>query len=165
MRRVAPTSGTGIPACRFAHAGYALVVLAALAATAALGLTMRTHVPPAAVDVANTFIDRINVGDVPAAYRLTRQDASVGTSLGEFDLKLRRQLAIDAFPLHRSVNFIAVRGGGQSYGNRLRRWMSGRKVDPDIVDLDYVFAVPFEIRLASDERGNWRVIFFQSHSS
>ena len=150
------------------HPGHVLTVffaLAILVATAAFGLTARTHVPPAAIGIANSFIDRINFGDLSEAYSLTRRDAAVGESLGDFDAKLRRQLAIDAFPLHRSVTFVGIRNGGQSYGNRIRRWLSGSKVDPDVVDLDYMFGLPFEIRLASDARGTWRVVFFQSHAS
>ena len=161
----APTSGSGGPAYRVAHAGYALVALAVLATTGVFALTARTHVPGVAIAVANSFIERISAGDVMGAYDLTRQDASVGSSLAEFDAKLRRQLAIDTFPLHRSAIFVGLRGGSQSYGNRLRRWIMGRKVDPDVLDLDYSFGVPFEIRLASDERGGWHVVFFQSHAS
>jgi hypothetical protein len=40
----------------------------------------------------------------------------------------------------------------------------GRKIDPEQVALDYIFGPPFEIRLASDERGNWKIISFQSHA-
>ncbi|HLH91672.1 MAG TPA: hypothetical protein VKX28_24745 [Xanthobacteraceae bacterium] len=148
--------------------GYAitpLIALTAFAAAAGLGLTSRTHVPTAAIAVANSFIDRINVGDLQTAHRLTGRNAPVGTSLAEFEAKLRRQLAIDTFPLHRSATFAGLRAGGQSYGNRLRRWIMGRTVDPDTVDLDYSFGVPFEIRLASDERGNWHVVLFQSHAA
>jgi hypothetical protein len=32
------------------------------------------------------------------------------------------------------------------------------------VDLDYSFGLPFEIKLTSDERGGWHVVFFQSHA-
>ena len=141
------------------------VALAGLAAATGYGLTVRSYVPPAAVDVANNFVERVNAGDLPAAHRLTRRDAAVGASLAEFEAKLRRQLAIDAFPLRRPVTFVGARSGGQSYGNRLRRWIMGRKVDPDVVDLDYSFGLPFEIRLAADEGGNWRIIFFQSHAA
>ena len=148
------------------HLGCALTVLAVfLAAATGFGLTARTHVPAAAIDVANSFIDRIKVGDLQAAYRLTGQDAAVGASLSEFDARLRRQLAINAFPLRRAATFVGIRGGGQSYGNRLRRWIMGRKIDPDVVDLDYSFGLPFEIKLASDERGGWHVVFFQSHAA
>jgi hypothetical protein len=121
-------------------------------------------VPPAALSIANRFIDLINVGDLQEAYGLTGRNAAVGETLAEFDAKLRGQLAIDAFPLRRPVSFVSLRGGGQSYGNRLRRWVMGRKVDPDLVDLDYDFGLPFEIRLAPGERGNWHVISFLSHA-
>jgi len=137
----------------------------AVLAEGAFALTIRAYVPRAAVGVADSFINRINLGDVPGAYDLTSRDAGVGQSLAEFDARVRRQLAIDAFPLRRSATFVGLRGGGQSYGNRLRRWITGRKVDPDQVDLDYIFGPPFEIRLTSDAHGNWRVVFFQSHAS
>jgi hypothetical protein len=155
----------GICACRFARAGYALVALALLAATGAFALTTRTYTPDAAIGVANSFIDRINAGDLKGAYDLTGGDAAVGASFAEFDARLRHQLAIDILPLHRPATFVGLRSGRQSYGNRLRRWITGRKVDPDVVGVDYSLGVPFEVRLASDERGNWRVIFFQSHAA
>ncbi len=160
-----PVLGLAEGKTRGLHPGYALSVALVLAAAAAFGLITRTYVPSAAIGVANRFIDRINAGDLPGAYDLTTRDASVGSSFAEFDAKLRRQLAIGAFPLHRPVALVRIRSGDQSYGNRLRRWITGRKVDPDVVDLDYSFGLPFEIRLAPDQRGSWRVIFFQSHAS
>ncbi len=163
-----PVLGLAKGKTRELHPGYmltALVALAVLAAAVAFGLTTRTYVPPAAIAVANNFIDRINAGDLQGAYSLTSRDAAVGASLAEFDAKVRRQLAIDAFPLRRSAIFVGLRRGGQSCGNRLRRWIAGRKVDPDVVDLDYSFGLPFEIRLRSDQRGNWRIIFFYSHAA
>ena len=160
--------GQQIPDLASLRPGYtltALVALAILAAATAFGLTARIYVPPAAIAAADDFIEHINVGNLSAAYSLTRRDAAVGQSLAEFDSKLRRQLAIDTFPLHRSAIFVGIRGAGQSYGNRLRRWMMGRKLDADVVDLDYSFGLPFEIRLAADAGGSWHVIFFQTHAS
>jgi hypothetical protein len=142
-----------------------LAALIGLATATAFGLTVRTYVPPAATSVANRFVDRVSAGDLQAAYELTARNASVGGTPAEFDAKLRRQLAIDAFPLRRPVSLVGLRGGGQSYGNRIRRWIMGRKLDPDVVDLDYDFGLPFEIRLAPDARGTWRVEFFQSHAA
>ncbi len=66
---------------------------------------------------------------------------------------------------HRTVEFIGIRGGFQSCGNRLRRRIFGRKIDPDSISIDhFVGEHPFETRLTSDDRGQWRIAFFQSHA-
>ena len=66
---------------------------------------------------------------------------------------------------HRTVEFIGIRGGFQSCGNRLRRRIFGRKIDPDSINIDhFVGEHPFETRLTSDDRGQWRIAFFQSHA-
>jgi hypothetical protein len=74
-------------------------------------------------------------------------------------------LRIETFPAHRAVELIGIRGGFQSCGNRLRRRMFGRKIDPDSINIDHIVGGhPFQTRLTSDDRGQWRITFFESHA-
>jgi hypothetical protein len=143
---------------------FGLVAAIVVTGGAAALLARWNYVPPEAMKISRSFVDCIRMGDLRGAYLLTNQGVSVGTTLAAFEGNIRQQLRIDAFPVHRSVELIGTRGGAQSYGNRLRRWIMGRKVDPDQVIVDYFFGPPFEIRLASDERGTWQITLFQSHA-
>ena len=78
--------------------------------------------------------------------------------------RVRGQLPIDTFPTSPAAELIGSRSGFQSCGNRLRRWVSGRKIDPDIMSVDYVLGAPFEVRLTSDDQGQWWISYFQSHA-
>jgi hypothetical protein len=89
---------------------------------------------------------------------------SVGSTLAAFEAKIRGQLPIDTFPTSPAAELIGSRSGFQSCGNRLRRWVFGHKIDPDIMSVDYVLGAPFEIRLTSDDQGQWRISYFQSHA-
>jgi hypothetical protein len=116
------------------------------------------------LEISRNFIDRVQAGDLDGAYMLTSREASVGSSFAGFEASIRRQMGIDAFPAERPVELIGTRGF-QSYGNRLRRWITGRKIDPDQVSVDYFIGLPFEVRLKSNDKGEWRVTYFQSHAS
>jgi len=62
------------------------------------------------------------------------------------------------------VEWRGVKGGFQTYGNRLRRWLAGRKVDPDRIGLEFEAGPPLEIRMVSSPDGKWRVTYFQTHA-
>ncbi|HLJ63217.1 MAG TPA: hypothetical protein VKT70_03870 [Stellaceae bacterium] len=128
-------------------------------------LAQSHYIPLEPLAISRHFLDLLEEGDFERAYLLTDRGRGVGQTPEAFVAKLRHELGIDHFPLDRPIKFIANNGGGQSYGNRLRRWIMGRKLDPDEVSLDYLFGPdPFEIRLASDGKGGWRIIAFQSHA-
>lgn len=115
--------------------------------------------------IARNFIDLVQAGELDRAYLLTDQRLNVGHTLATFEAKIRWELRIDAFPTHRTVEFTGIRGGFQSCGNRLRRRMFGRKIDPDSINIDhFVGEHPFQTRLTSDDKGRWRITFFESHA-
>jgi hypothetical protein len=143
---------------------YGLAAAVILAIGAAYFLTRLRHQPDEPLQISRNFVDLVQAGDLDAAYRLTDRGTSVGSTPAAFEVNIRRQLGIDAFPTHRPVALIGARGGDQSCGNRLRRWIMGRKIDPDQVSVDYVAGPPFEVRLRSDGVGGWRITFFQSHA-
>jgi len=148
--------------------GARVTFLGLIAAIIAMGapyiLSRWSYVPPEPMKLSRDFLDLLQSGDLRGAYLLTDHGASVGTTLAKFEVKIRHELRIDAFPVHRPIQLIGTRGDLQSYGNRLRRWIMGRKIDPDQVIVDYVFGPPFEIRLASDQGGKWQITLFQSHA-
>jgi hypothetical protein len=142
------------------------LVLAAVVVTGVgYALSRSSCVPEEPFTISRNFIDLVQAGELDRAYLLTDQRMDVGRTLATFETKIRWELRIDAFPTHRTVKFIDSRGGSQSCGNRLRRWMFGRKIDPDSINIDhFVGEHPFETRLTSDDKGRWRIAFFQSHA-
>ena len=144
---------------------YSLVLAIVVATGVGYALSRSSCVPEEPLTISRNFIDRVQAGELDRAYLLTDQRMDVGGTLATFEAKIRWELRIDAFPTHRTVEFIAIRGGFQSCGNRLRRRMFGRKIDPDSISIDhFVGGHPFETRFTSDDRGQWLIAFFQSHA-
>ncbi|HTD15823.1 MAG TPA: hypothetical protein VK673_11625, partial [Chthoniobacterales bacterium] len=83
-------------------------------------------------------------------------------TLEQFESNVHRRVAVDA--LTSTVEWRGVRGGFQTYGNRLRRWLGGRKVDPDSIGLEFEAGPPVEVRVVSSPDGKWRVTYFQTHA-
>jgi hypothetical protein len=143
---------------------YGLAAVVIVATGTAYALAHLSYVPRAPLEISRNFVDLIQAGDLGGAYLLTNQKATVGSTLEAFESNIRHQLAIGAFPINRPVKLIGTQNGFQSYGNRLRRWIMGRKIDPDQVSVDYFIGLPFEVRLRSNDTGEWRITYFQSHA-
>jgi hypothetical protein len=145
-------------------ASYGLLAILIVTTGAAYVLAHSRYVSRAPIDLSRNFIALIEAGDLGGAYLLTDQKADVGSTVADFEANIRYQLAIDVFPANRPIELIGTQGGFQSYGNRLRRWVTGRKTDPDQVNVDYFVGLPFEVSLRSNDRGEWRITYFQSHA-
>jgi hypothetical protein len=139
----------------------ALVILCGVAGAGYWGLH-RQYVPPDAIAVAERFLSLIKAGNFTEAYSLTTQDALPGRTLEQFESNVHRRVAVDA--LTPTVEWRGVRGGFQTYGNRLRRWLAGRKIDPDSIGLEFEAGPPVEVRVVSSPNGKWRVTYFQTHA-
>ena len=139
----------------------ALLILCGLAGAGYWGLH-RQYVPPDAIAVAERFVSLIKAGNFAEAYSLTTQDALPGRTLEQFEANVQRRVAVDA--LKPTVEWRRVKGGFQTYGNRLRRWLAGRKVDPDSIGLEFEAGPPLEVRMVSSPDGKWRVTYFQTHA-
>lgn len=139
----------------------ALLILCGLAGAGYWGLH-RQYVPPDAIAVAERFVSLIKAGNFAEAYSLTTQDALPGRTLEQFEANVQRRVAVDA--LKPTVEWRGVKGGFQTYGNRLRRWLAGRKVDPDSIGLEFEAGPPLEVRMVSSPDGKWRVTYFQTHA-
>jgi hypothetical protein len=122
--------------------GCGLVVITLAVAGAGYGLSRFSCSPDAPWTISRNFIDLVQAGKIEDAYALTDRRRSVGSDLATFDTNIRHQLAIDAFPTRRNVE------------------ISGNYTSFQYYDV----GLPFEIRLASDDHGHWRIIFFQSHA-
>lgn len=140
---------------------FALLVLCVLGVAAYWGLHQR-YVPPDAIAAGERFLSLVKAGNFAEAYSLTTQDALPGRTLEQFEFNLRHRVAVDALPA--KAEWRGVRGGFQTYGNRLRRLLAGRKLDPDIIGLEFEAGSPVEIRLQSSPDGKWRVTYFQTHA-
>ena len=141
-----------------------LVAITMTATGSGYVLSRSNCLPDAPLAISRNFIDLVRAGEFDRAYQLTDRRISIGRTLAAFEARIRNQLGIDTFPASPAAELIGGRNGFQSCGNRLRRWVSGRKIDPDIMSFDYVFGVPFEVRLTSDDQGQWRISYFQSHA-
>jgi hypothetical protein len=143
-----------------------LVPIIIMSVTASGYVLSRTNcVPDAPLAISRNFIDLVRAGELDRAYQLTDRRISVGRTLAAFEARIRGQLHIDTSPTSPAAELIGSRSGFQSCGNRLRRWVSGRKIDPDITSFDYFFGAPFEVRLTSDDQGQWRISYFQGHAT
>jgi hypothetical protein len=142
---------------------YGLVAIVIVTTGAAYALAHLSYVPLPPIEISKNFIDLIQAGNLDDAYLLTNQEVSVGSSFAAFEANIRYQMAIDAFPTNRPVKLIGTHSF-QTYGNWLRRSIMGRKIDPDQVSVDYFIGLPFEVRLRSNDKGEWRITYFQSHA-
>jgi hypothetical protein len=141
--------------------GLALLILAGLAGAGYWGVH-QSYVPPDAITLAKQFLSLIKAGNFAEAYSLTTQDAMSGRTLEQFQSNVRRRVAVDS--LKQTIEWRGVRGGFQTYGNRLRRWLAGRKIDPDVIGLEFDAGSPVEVRVVSSPEGKWRITYFQTHA-
>ncbi len=117
--------------------------------------------------LSQQFIDEVQKNRFAEAYELTNKSRDVGSTLTEFKEKVSRQLVgrekmgsivLDRFSTH------------QTYGNRLRRWLRGRKVEVDVAYVDYIInnsdgnlLCLFEVRFTQTKL-HWKISYFQSHA-
>jgi hypothetical protein len=142
----------------------ALLILCGVAGAGYWGLH-RQYVPPDAITLSERFLSLIKAGNLSEAYSLTTQDAMSGRTEEQFEANVRRRLGSVLVNEHSVAELRGVRNGFQTYGNRLRRWIAGRKIDPDGVSLEFSVPAPLEIRLVSSREGKWKISYFQVHAA
>jgi hypothetical protein len=139
-----------------------LLILAGLAGAGYWGLH-QSYVPPEAIALAERFLSLIKAGNFPDAFSLTTQDAMSGRTLEQFQSNVRHRVAVDSLVQKQTIEWRGVHGGFQTYGNRLRRWLAGRKINPDMIGLEFnAGGLPVEVRVVSSPEGKWRVSYFQT---
>ena len=112
--------------------------------------------------MAERFLSLIKAGNFTEAYSLTTQDAMSGRTLEQFQSNVRHRVALDSLVQKQTIEWRGVHGGFQTYGNRLRRWLAGRKIDPDVIGLQFDAGSPVEVRVVSTPEGKWRINYFQT---
>jgi len=128
------------------------------------GLHQR-YVPPKAIEMSRRFISLIESGNLREAYTLTTQDDLSGPTLEAFETKTKSRIDQIVFTARPPIQWVGERGGFQTYGNRLRRFLAGRKLDPDLLRLEFTVGAPFEVRLVSFGNGKWKISYFQNGST
>jgi len=154
----------------FWGAGLAVPAMTAALMIAAALVYLMTSVPyrpPEAVRRAEEFVSAIVSAEMERAYTLTSREAPFGNSFQEF------VAAVDAEIGAREIVSIRVRDAWpfQSYGNRLRRWLTGRQVEMPEISVDFLLEtdaegslLPFEVRQTYLGNGTWAVTYFQVHA-
>jgi hypothetical protein len=144
-------------------------VLAALVLAMAIAAVRVQYIPSEAVSLSIAFVDLIRSGDIAKAHELTTKDGGVGRDLAAFTDKVDREWGGhdgDRGPADRGPAEVRDVRPFQSYGNRLRRWISGRSMDAAETSLDLsVGGLPFEVRVVHLRGGGWRVRYFQGHAA
>jgi hypothetical protein len=142
----------------------ALLILCIGAAVGYWGLHQR-YVPPEAIATAERFLSLVKAWNFTEAYSLTTQDAMSGRTQEQFEANVHRRIGSVLSNENSTAEWRGVRNGFQTYGNRLRRWLAGRKIDPDSLSLEFSVPSPLEIRLVLSPEGKWKVSYFQVHAA
>jgi hypothetical protein len=141
-----------------------LTVVIAGGTIAFWGLHQR-YIPLEAVETSRRFISLIESGNLREAHALTTQDDSSGATFEAFETRTKNRIDQTVFVAHPPIQWVGERGGFQTYGNRLRRWLAGRKLDPNQLSLEFTVGTPFEVRLVSVEEGKWKISYFRMHAA
>jgi hypothetical protein len=138
--------------------------LIAMGTFAFWGLHQR-YIPPEAIETSRRFISLIESGNLREAYTLTTQDDLSGATFEAFETRTKNRIDQTVFVAHPPIQWVGERGGFQTYGNRLRRWLAGRKLDPNLLNLEFTVGTRLEVRLVSAGEGKWKISDFQTHTS
>jgi hypothetical protein len=137
---------------------FRLLLLCCLIALGASGVfwSKAAHTPKDAIAKAEAFVLLLKTGKMDEAYNLTLKNELTGKTLAAFETVAKQQFcALDktttTFPF-------------QSNGNRWRRWVQGRVLDPPQITVEFTGACLFSVTLHNLSPKNWKVYFFQSHA-
>jgi hypothetical protein len=122
------------------------------------------YIPTDAIETSQRFISLIEAGNLREAYALTTQDALSGSTFEAFTANAQHRIDSRLGSNGTPIRWKGVHYGFQSYGNRLRRWLAGRKLDPDTISLEFDVGAPFEVRVVSSSNGKWKISYFQIHA-
>ncbi len=146
-----------------------LVIIGLISSAILFWFLKQEYRPAIVVRTADQFITFLQNGELEKAYELTLKTAVIGKDLEDFKKNVDRQWRLNASEIERrEINYVST---GQTYGNRLRRWFYGRKVDVDQISVDYtIHAKPgqglmlFEVRFFRTGESIWKISYFQSHA-
>lgn len=114
------------------------------------------HRPQEAIEQAQKFVDLLQQNKLAEAFQLTLQNQLVGKTAEEFSANVKRQIC--------NLNKQTTTFPFQSNGNRLRKWLRGRTVEPPEITVEFTGSCLFGVTLHYVDGGLWKVYFFQSHA-
>ena len=137
------------------------------------------HVPSDLVIQSVDFINKLNDGQLKSAYNHTTKKGELFNSLETFKQKTEKEFFnhIHLPDTNNKEMLIQYQSTFplQTYGNRLRRKITGKKVDMDWISLDFFLffktkkgaqsVLPFETRWRLEQNGAWKIFYFQSHAA
>jgi hypothetical protein len=114
------------------------------------------HRPQQAIDQAQTFVNLLQLNKLEDAYQLTLKNELVGKTDADFATLVKQQMC--------GVNKHTTTFPFQSNGNRMRRWIAGRPIEPSDITVEFTGSCLFGVTLRYVAGGMWKVYFFQSHA-
>ncbi len=114
--------------------------------------------------LGRAFINFLANEDFEKAFFFTAKGPMTGRTFPEFTTVAKHQ-----FPLRGKVE-VQLNGihPPQTYGNRVRRWLSGRPIEQESLSTDFrvydgTQLVLFEVRFKRHDHA-WKIVYFQSHA-
>lgn len=132
------------------------IVAVALLAAGGFFWLKAEHRPEEAIAQAQNFINFVQENKLEEAYQLTLQNQLVGKTVGDFSVNVKNQIC--------SLNKQTTTFPFQSNGNRMRKWLRGRPIEPPEITVEFTGSCLFGVTLRYVEGGLWIVYFFQSHA-
>jgi hypothetical protein len=114
------------------------------------------HSPSEPVRLARAFVEHLEAKQFGEAFELTTKTGMVGSTVEELEAVAERQMCrvdrwVGASPF-------------QSNGNRLRRWASGRDIEPSEVQIEFEGECLLGVTVRHIRGSEWRVSKFQRHA-
>jgi hypothetical protein len=114
------------------------------------------HQPYAAITQASLFLELLRTNKLKDAFELTLQNELTGKTYPEFEAFAHRQFC--------NVDTQTTTFPFQSNGNRLKRWIMDRPLDPPKITVEFTGSCLFGVTLQPVAPGIWKVHYFQSHA-
>ena len=112
--------------------------------------------PTQAIEVAQDFLDKLELKQIPRAYALTVQNNEyVGKTLAEFT-RISSHDSCKSGQMKYTFPF-------QSNGNRLRSWLAGKDVEMLEISVEFECPYPYKIILCR-VLGQWKIFNFGAHA-
>lgn len=134
------------------------------------------HYPRELIIKSEQFIQYLYVNDLKSAYDQTTKRVGYYDFSNSHLFKKVVERQAKSFLNAKKINTeYSSSFPSQTYGNRLRRGIAGRKLNPERKSIDFRihvidktgtnYLVPFEVRWELQADESWKISFFQSHAA
>lgn len=146
-----------------------LFIISLISSAILLWFLKQEYRPAIVVRTADQFITFLQNGELEKAHELTLKTGAIGKNLADFKINVDREWRLSNSEVERrEINHVS---SGQTYGNRVRRWLYRRNVDVDQISVDYTIHAKdggglmlFEVRFFRTGENTWKISYFQSHA-